>query len=111
VSVTTKTRCSQVGAVQASGCRLGRPKPWRRFLVAGSLLLGGFFFRGDWHAHRAVQYSIRGAMAVSLPIEVSAAARRRLQQQGRRKLNLQLIDCARVAWLYGLADGWFQTLL
>jgi len=86
--------------------------PWRRFSLQLILLLGGFSSVARLACSPVPSTtSIRWRpWACVVPIEVSVRSRRRLQQQAGDKLNLQLIDAARVGWLYGLLMEGFKLL-
>ena len=100
--------------VGQAGQRLQRwaANPWRRISLQLIVLLGGFFFGGAIGTLSGARDFIDplAALVCLLPVELSVHTRRQLLLQGGDKLNLQLIDAARIGWLYGLLIEGFKLL-
>ena len=77
--------------------------PWRRYSVALTVILTGYFFGSSLGMISAVVELIDpvGAFLSVLFIEILIQFRRRLQIDRRRKLLVLLIDSLRLGLLYG----------
>ncbi|MCT0229889.1 DUF565 domain-containing protein [Synechococcus sp. CS-1324] len=112
VSRLQQTRLQrQVGQ---AGQRLERwaANPWRRFSLQLIILLSGFFFGGAIGMLTGAMGYLDplAALLCVVPIELSVRSRRQLLLQSGDRLLLQLIDAARVGWLYGLLLEGFKLL-
>jgi hypothetical protein len=86
--------------------------PWRRFSLQLIILLSGFFFGGAiGMLSGAMGYlDPLAALLCVVPIELSVRSRRQFLLQRGDKLLLELIDAARIGWLYGLLLEGFKLL-
>jgi hypothetical protein len=86
--------------------------PWRRISLQLIVLLGGFFFGGAVGMLSGAMNFLDplAALICMVPIELSVRTRRQLLLQRGDKLSLQLIDVARIGWLYGLLIEGFKLL-
>jgi hypothetical protein len=86
--------------------------PWRRLSLQLIVLFTTFFFGGAIGMISATQNFLDplAALICVVPFEVSVRSRRRLLERRGDRLPLQLIDAARVGWLYGLVLEGFKLL-
>jgi len=86
--------------------------PWRRISLLLIVLLSGFLFGGAVGMLAGAMDFLDplAALLCVVPIEVSVRTRRQLLLQRGDKLTLQLIDAARIGWLYGLLIEGFKLL-
>ena len=77
--------------------------PWRRYSLALTVLLTGYFFGSSLGMISAVVELIDpvGAFLSVLFIEIMIQLRRRLRLDKRKKILVLLIDCLRLGLFYG----------
>jgi hypothetical protein len=101
----------QVGQV-GQRLQLWAGNPWRRISLLLIILFGGFFFGGAVGMLSGAKNFLDplAALVCMVPIELSVRTRRQLLLQRGDTLSLQLIDAARIGWLYGLLMEGFKLL-
>jgi len=112
VSRLQQTRLQRQVGQAAQRLEAWAGNPWRRFSLQLIILLSGFFFGGAiGMLSGAMGYlDPLAALLCVVPIELSVRSRRQFLLQRGDKLLLELIDAARIGWLYGLLLEGFKLL-
>jgi hypothetical protein len=112
VSRLQQTRLQRQVGQAGQRLQLWAANPWRRISLRLIVLLSGFFFGGAVGMLAGAMDFVDplAALVCIVPIELSVRSRRQLLLQRGDKLSLQLIDSARIGWLYGLLMEGFKLL-